>query len=214
MFLIPSTDRGWALPIFLVLVLWTHEFIPHLTVCSTLGAKASPPRQQGLFFLHTKGGRRHKQRAEKGKRNQIKSQRIARAATHEVPSMRSSLICGRMIHGLFGWKRIDGEACEAPRPCGRIRCRGLLPRGPRASGSYRQFRHGVLNAREWAGARVPYRWGYPPGTPDTGGPRASQGRNSTAWGGSWRPLLAGGTRYRKCPAQALITLTSSITSSK
>ena len=105
-----------------------------------LGAKASPPRRQGLFFLHTKGGRRHKQRAEKGKRNQIKSQRIARAATHEVPSMRSSLICGRMIHGLFCWECIDGEACEASRPCGRIRCRGLLPRGPHASGSYRQFR--------------------------------------------------------------------------
>ena len=74
--------------------------------------------------------------------------------------------------------------------------------------------HSILNAWEWAGARVPYRWGYPPGTPDTGGPRASQGRNSTAWGGSWRPLLARGTRYRKCPAQALITLTLSITSSK
>ena len=58
--------------------------------------------------------------------------------------MRSSLICGRMIHGLFGWKRIDGEACEASRPCGKIRCRGLLPRGPHASGSYRQFhRHEI-----------------------------------------------------------------------
>ena len=99
-----------------------------------------PAAAAGAFFLHTKGGRRHKQRAEKGKRNQIKSQRIARAATHEVPSMRSSLICGRMIHGLFGWERIDGEACEASRPCGRIRCRGLLPRGPHASGSYRHFR--------------------------------------------------------------------------
>ena len=62
--------------------------------------------------------------------------------------------------------------------------------------------------------RVPYRRACPPGTPHTGGPRASQGRNSTAWGGSWRPLLAGGTRYRKCPVQALITLTSSTTFSK
>ena len=53
--------------------------------------------------------------------------------------MRSSLISGRMIHGLFGWEFIDGEACEASRPCGRIRCRGLLPRGIHASGSYRNF---------------------------------------------------------------------------
>ena len=127
---------------------------------SSLGAKASPPRRQGLFFLHTKGGRRHKQRAEKGKRNQIKSQRIARAATHEVPSMRSLLICGRMIHGLFCWESIDGEACEASRPCGRIRCRSLLPRGPHASGSYRNLREHELGGSPPLAVFV---WGKKPG---------------------------------------------------
>ena len=125
-----------------------------------LGAKASPLWRQGLSFSHTKGSRRHKQQAEKGKRNQIKSQRIVRAATHEVPSMRSSLICGRMIHGLFGWESINGEACEASRPCGRIRCRGLLPRGPHASGSYRNLCEHKLGGSPPLAVFV---WGKKPG---------------------------------------------------
>ena len=74
--------------------------------------------------------------------------------------------------------------------------------------------HGTFSAQDLCHVRVWYLWALPTGTAHPGGPRASQGRNPAAWGGSWRPLLAGGTRYRKCPVQALITLTLSITSSK
>ena len=113
-----------------------------------------------------------------------------------------------------------GAAAPAQAACRGACAPGWAPeslRCPLADAAGRRWRHdvhGVLNAREWAGARVPYRWGCPPGTPHNGGLRASQGRNSTAWGGHRVPLRAGATRSRKCPEQGPMDLTLSITFSE